>query len=144
MSACCVIKGNDEPCANYRMIGKTCCYSHRKLENEPYFDEKPKNNQDQTERAVLVNEAIKRLESDEYRCVSICRNGKRCSRFYNISHDDGNKLCGQHWIMHLNKRCDDITEILSELNKPQKDSDSESDSESDDPTYYARIKKGLK
>ena len=140
MSACCVIKGNDEPCANYRMIGKTCCYSHRKLENEPYFDEKPKNNQDQTERAVLVNEAIKRLESDEYRCVSICRNGKRCSRFYNISHDDGNKLCGQHWIKVMNQkhRDDFLSRFVS-----QKDSDSESESESDsdDPTYYARIKK---
>jgi hypothetical protein len=135
-----VIKGNDEPCGNYALKGKTCCYSHRKLENEPYFDEKPKNNQDQTERAVLVNEAIKRLESDD-RCVSICRNGKRCSRFYNISRDDGNRWCGQHWIKVMNKRCDDITEILSELNKPQKDSDSESDSESNDPTYYARIKK---
>jgi hypothetical protein len=141
MSGCHVIKGNDEPCGNYALKGKTCCWVHRKLENEPYSDEKPKNNQDQTERAVLVNEAIKRLESDEYRCVYICRNGKRCSRFYNISHDDGKKLCGQHWIMYLNKRCDDITEILSELNKPQKDSDSESDSESNDPTYYARIKK---
>jgi hypothetical protein len=141
MSGCHVIKGNDEPCGNYALKGKTCCYSHRKLENEPYFDEKPKNNQDQTERAVLVDEAIKRLDSDEYRCVSICRNGKRCSRFYNISYDDGNRWCGQHWIKVMNqKHRDNITEILPE-SKPQKDSDSESDSESNDPTYYARIKK---
>ncbi len=131
MPPCCVInKNSDKHCGNWALKNKTCCWVHRALEDSPI----------PTEREVLVDAAIKKLESDEYRCVSICRNGKRCSRFYNISHD-GNKWCGQHWIMHLNKRCDDITEILSELNKPQKDSDSESDSESNDPTYYARIKK---
>ena len=32
MSACQVIKGNGKSCRNYAINGKTCCWSHRRLE----------------------------------------------------------------------------------------------------------------
>jgi hypothetical protein len=126
MSGCHVIKGNDEPCGNYALKGKTCCWVHRKLENEPYSDEKPPKPE-------------KKEVSDEYRCVKICRNGKRCSRFYNFSKDKV-KMCGQHFRMGMDNL------FIEGIKKQQKESESESESDSDsdnnrDPSYYARIKK---
>jgi hypothetical protein len=78
MSGCHVIKGNDKPCGNYALKGKTCCFSHRKLEDTPY-----------TEKDGEIKKSVLR-ESDQ--CIFICKTGKRCSRGFNYQH----KMCSQH------------------------------------------------
>ena len=80
MSGCHVIKGNDKPCGNYALKGKTCCWVHKALEDTPYTEKD--------------GEIKKPVVSDSDQCVFLCYNGKRCSR-KGLSYQE-QKMCSQH------------------------------------------------
>ena len=79
-SGCHVIKGNDKPCGNYALKGKTCCWVHKALEDTPYTEKD--------------GEIKKPVVSDSDQCVFLCYNGKRCSR-KGWSYQE-QKMCFQH------------------------------------------------